>query len=1297
MTVPEPPLPPANVPDHTGLPELAPDHVEEELASEIDNSVPAYGYQMLPMVGLGGSAGSVRALQEFFNAMPAESGLVFVVVLHLAPGHESTMAEVLGRATTMPVVQATDRIEVRANCVYVIPPGKHLSAVDGILQLSEMDHERGRRVTLDLFFRSLADSHGPHSAAIVLSGADGDGALGIKRIKERGGLTIAQDPDEAEHSSMPQSAIATGMVDWVLRVAQMPQRLLEYQDTAQRLKLPPEEGPQPAEPPPTDASGKEVALREVLSFLRARTGRDFTYYKRATILRRIARRMQVNAVTELPAYLDFMRTHPGEAGALLQDLLISVTNFFRDRGAFEALEAGIPELFSGKKSGDTLRVWTAACATGEEAYSVAMLLCEYAGRLENPPAIQVFATDLDEESIASARDGVYPTTITADVTDERLRRFFVKEPHGYRVRRDLREMVLFAVHDLLRDSPFSRLDLITCRNLLIYLTREAQMRACEIFHFALRKGGRLFLGASETMDEESGLYTLLDKTHRIYTKCSDARVTVSLPTGSSALRRALEARDHASHGPFIHGAAFVAPGKAAQAKENANSDAHRVSWEELHFKLIERFAPPSLIVDRDYHIVHISENAGRFLHFSGGTPSVNLLQVVHPMLRVELRAALFRAVQTSSAVEVFRVPVDLDGTLHAVDLRVAPAQDIAPDYLLVVLSLRENPNEQTALSRVEDEPAIRHLEREIEQVKSRLRETVEQYETSTEELKASNEELQAMNEELRSATEELETGREELQSVNEELTTVNQELKSNIEELAHTNSDLQNLMSATAIATVFLDRELRIARYTPPAIALFNLIPGDVGRPLADLQHRLDYPELAADAVRVLETLTPIEREVSAPSGNCFLARLRPYRTTEDVIAGAVLTFVDITERQRSEEALRVSEERLRLVVENARDYAIFSMDQERRITGWNSGAQRLLGYTEAEILGQPADVIFTPEDRESGACAREAETALAVGRATDERWHLRKDGSRFWGSGVMMAMHDGTGQSVGLVEIFRDQTEARAASEALEESRAQLWEALQENERARADAEAATLAKDHFLAVLSHELRTPLTPVLMAVETMRRCKDLPESLRSGLEMIERNIQIEAHFIDDMLDLTRIAKGKLELIREPMDLHAAVRGAVEVSAADFEEKKQRLSIALDAGEYRLTGDICRLQQVFWNLLKNASKFTPGGGEITLRSRNERDCIVVEITDNGIGIEAGVIPKIFNPFEQADPSIAREFGGLGLGLAISKATILGHGGQLLAASPGPGKGATFTVELPLGDESPRPSVQPSPSS
>lgn len=480
------------------------------------------------VVGLGASAGGIAVLQHFFERMPNDSGLAFVVVMHLSPEHESNLAQVLQTVTSMPVIQVQDAVRTKANCVYVIPPNKHLAMQESTLCLSEPQQAPGRRVAIDLFFRTLAQVYGQRAVCAVLSGTDSDGVIGLKYVKAQGGVTIAQDPDEAEYDSMPRRAIETGMVDWVLPVRQIPKKLVEFVRNERRMELPPEkiggEVEQEQEEAPgrkivaqeTHAADDESALQEVLVYLRSQTGHDFSHYKRAKVLRRIARRLQVNSLVNIPAYLEFLRSHGGEPDALLHDLLIGVTHFFRDRDAFTALEANVPQLFAGKQPNDQVRAWVSGCATGEEAYSLAMLLSEQAGKLDAAPSIQIFATDIDDEAITAARAAAYPLTIEADVSQEHLRRFFVREQGHYRIKKEIREMVLFAPHDLLKDPPFSRLDLVSCRNLLIYLKRQRQERVLDIFHFALKAGGLLFIGGSESVDGANALFSAIDKRHHIY-------------------------------------------------------------------------------------------------------------------------------------------------------------------------------------------------------------------------------------------------------------------------------------------------------------------------------------------------------------------------------------------------------------------------------------------------------------------------------------------------------------------------------------------------------------------------------------------------------------------------------------------------------------------------------------------------------------------------------------------------------------------------------------------------------------
>ncbi|HWQ33355.1 MAG TPA: chemotaxis protein CheB [Blastocatellia bacterium] len=838
----------------------------------------------LMVVGIGASAGGVRAVSDFLERMPAESGMAFVVILHLSPQHKSSLAEVLQAKTSMPVQQVTEAVRVEANHVYVIPPTSHLVISDGWIRLAEPEEFRGRRVPVDLFFRTLAEAWESQSIAIVLSGTGADGTLGLRRIKELGGVTLAQDPHEAEQDGMPRSAINAGVVDFVLPVAQMPTKLLALRENALRIELPVSER--------TPFEKRADALRDLLTLVRARTGHDFSTYKRSTVLRRIERRLQVNEVRDIPSYLELIREQPLEIQMLLRDLLISVTNFFRDPDAYTSLSLEVvPNLFSGRGANDPVRVWVTGCATGEEAYSLAILLTEYADQLTSPPKIQVFATDIDEEAISLARTGVYPDTIAADVSPERLKRFFNKEAQHFRVRKEVREAVLFASHNVLSDPPFSRIDLISCRNLLIYLNRETQERVLEIFHFALRPDSYLLLGSSESAEGSSALFTPVDKKHRIYKRRSVAAATRPLPA-------------------ILLGSKW----ETRLPQNTATGSVRPLSVGDLHnLKLLERYIPPSVLVNEENDIVHISGQAGRFLRFADGEPSRNLLKAVHPLLRLELRAALFAAMQKGGQVETRRIRARIEGQSRLINLTIEPLTEpeAARGYCIIIFEEIEDPLAQqheaeasppaATTSETPIEPVVRQLEEELQRTREQLRATIEQYETSAEELQASNEELQAINEELRSATEELETSKEELQSVNEELTTVNQELKEKVEEVSRANSDLQNLLASTEIGTVFLDRALRIKRYTPRVEEIYNIIPSDLGRPLEHLTHKLEQDNLSSDAEKVLTDLRLIEREIRSAEGRWYLARLLPYRTLEDRIDGVVLTFVDITQRKQAE------------------------------------------------------------------------------------------------------------------------------------------------------------------------------------------------------------------------------------------------------------------------------------------------------------------------------------------------------------------------------------------------------------
>jgi len=583
-----------------------------------------------PVVGLGASAGGLQALLQFFENMPKGNGMAFVVILHLSPKHQSSADNVLQRSTHMPVIQVTERMPLQAEHVYVIAPNQQLSMDDGSLSVSELKRTAGHHVAIDVFFRTLAAAHRERAFAVVLSGTGSDGAVGIERIKEQGGVTLAQEPAEAEHEGMPQAAVDTGMIDFVLPVADMPAKLVALWENARQIHLPPTGDGDGAIGPvlPEEAIDDEEALQHVIAMLCAHTGHDFRHYKRATVLRRIERRLQVKGVTTLPDYATLLEREPGEFKALLGDMLIGVTNFFRDREAFEALEREvIPELFRDRARGEQVRVWIAACATGQEAYSVTMLLADQAARQERAPEIQVFASDIDEHAISAARAGVYPASIVMDVPSTRLRQFFTKEDERYRIRKTIRDRILFASHNLLRDPPFSKLDMISCRNLLIYLNREVQLRVMEMFHSALKPDGFLFLGSSESADAAAEFFVPFDKKNRIYRARPLSRAARYVPALAHAPASRLPEHAHVS-----------------------GAVRRQFSYAEVHQRALSKFAPPSLVVDRESNIVHMSDSAGRFLRHVGGEPSRNALALVLPELRLELRTALYQAQQATTSV-----------------------------------------------------------------------------------------------------------------------------------------------------------------------------------------------------------------------------------------------------------------------------------------------------------------------------------------------------------------------------------------------------------------------------------------------------------------------------------------------------------------------------------------------------------------------------------------------------------------------------------------------------------------------
>jgi two-component system CheB/CheR fusion protein len=920
------------------------------------------------IVGIGASAGGVQALQAFFEALPGETGAAFVVVVHLDPSSRSELASILAARTTMPVTQIEETAQLEPNHVYVIAPNRRLRLSDHMISALPFEGARWQRAPIDLFFRSLAQQHGD-AFAIILTGAGGDGSIGVKAIKEAGGIVLVQDPSEAEYPSMPRSAIATEVADFVLPVRELADRLVDLLNGREQIA------------PARIGDGDEDMLRRILAHVRVRTSHDFSQYKRATVLRRIARRAQVTRKDSLSDYYAFLRDNAEEAQALFGDLLISVTTFFRDPKAFDSLARNvIPQLFDGRAPGDAVRLWVPGCATGEEAYSIAMLLLEEAGRRDLMPELQIFATDLDAGALTVAREGRYLTTIEADLTEERLRRFFNREGDHYRVRRELRDIVLFSSHSLLRDPPFSHLDMVSCRNLLIYMHRELQQQVCGTFHYALKPGGFLFLGPSESADQPLGAFRILDREARIFQSVSTADKRPALPVLVGARHPTAEERSTAP--------ALAPPTNYADAA--------------LHRQMLERIAPPSMLVDETHRAVHLSESVGRYLQPSGGPVTMDAADLVRKELRFDLRAALHRAFSRGEPTLSMPLLVQFNGSPHRVYVQVRPVlKDGAPERHALVLFIEGEavPEgwESPGLAGEVSEPSnltIRHLQEELQLSQNRLLTTREESEGVNEELRAANEELQSINEEYRSTAEELETSKEELQSINEELQTVNNELKLKLESVSRAHSDLQNLLAATDLGTLFLDLSLRIKRFTPPITRIFNITPADEGRPITDFTHQLDYDALIDHARAVLKDLVPTEHEVPSRDGGWYLVRMSPYRTVDDKIDGVVATFIDITERRRALEALRHSEEQLRQqmrLVERSRS-PILVWDFDDGIVQWNCGCEELYGYSAEEALGREKEALLRTVVP-GGSFDALKQSLLEAGNWSGELLHTTKDG----------------------------------------------------------------------------------------------------------------------------------------------------------------------------------------------------------------------------------------------------------------------------------------------------------------
>ena len=945
----------------------------------------------LLIVGIGASAGGLETLEIFFNNMPQESGIAFVIIQHLSPKHKSIMASLLKKHTRMPVCEIEDPTPLEPDCVYLNPPDKNVALFNRVLHLMEPIKTGPINMPIDSFFRSLSEDQKEKAIAIVLSGTASDGTLGIKAIKGEGGMVMVQDPDSAKYDGMPKSAIGTGLVDFILPVEKMPERLISY-----------------AKHPVVRTPGKVVfteitgrnQLQKIFAIIRSAKGHDFSHYKHSTIERRIERRLAVHQIGTLSDYILYLQKNPGEIDILFKNLVIGVTSFFRDPRSYQVIEEQmLAKLIEAKLPEDTLRCWVVGCSTGEEAYSFAILISEAMEKLKKHINVQIFATDIDEGAIDSARKGVYPASIAADVSKERLSRFFVKEEGCYKVKKQFRDMIVFSLQSVIKDPPFSKLDLVSCRNLMIYLDATLQKKMIPLFHYTLKPEGVLILGTSESIGEFTDLFQAVNAKEKVFQRKGGFASGVIDYTKGFAYERTAEVR------------------VAALKQTPVVTDIQALTEKAI----LDGYAPSGVLINHKYEILHFVGQTEKYLVPPVGKPDFNILTMARQDLKYKLTTSLNKAFREKKRTTLKGVRIKLNGAFTVVDITVGPLIDSGDTSGLMLVVFEDKTPEkiqddtQSPKRKANKQASeLKQLEQDLQSTREYLQATIEELETSNEELKSTNEELQSLNEELQSSNEELETSKEELQSTNEELSTVNSELQNKVDELSKTSNDMNNLLAATEIASIFLDTHLCIKRYTPPAAKIIKLIQTDIGRPIGDLTTSFPGVDLAEQAEKVLKDLNTVSTEILTEGKIWYALKVLPYRTTENIIDGVVMTLVNIHEVKKAGIVRRLA-----TVLKDAND-AISVVDFTGRIMAWNRGAEAMYGYSESDAL-QMNFALLVPDDHSNEI--EHIATRLAKGdtNISFKSRRMTKDGKilDIWLTAT--ALNDETGKPVEMALTERD------------------------------------------------------------------------------------------------------------------------------------------------------------------------------------------------------------------------------------------------------------------------------------
>jgi two-component system CheB/CheR fusion protein len=1176
------------------------------------------------VVGIGASAGGLEALERLFQSMPSDTGMAFVVVQHLSPDFKSLMNELLARWTDMPVHVVEDRMPVAANQIFLMPPQKEMIISDGKLLLTAREPSDELRLPIDQFFRSLARDAGEHSIAVVLSGTGSDGSRGIRDVHEAGGHVIVQSDETAKFNGMPKSAIETGVVDAILAPGEIPSELL--------LKI--------NHPSPTGAPEESSSvLTPVFRLLREKFGIDFTYYKPSTVGRRLERRVQLSRAHTLEDYVEQLFADGEELDALYRDLLIGVTSFFRDPGAFQVLQNEvIPQQLKNLSEGDEFRVWAAGCATGEEAYSLAILVDEQIRQTGKQISAKIFATDVHARSLELAATGLYHEDSLAAVTAERLHKYFSRTADGFRVSPELRNMVVFAPHNIIRDAPFTRLNLISCRNLLIYLVPGAQQKALSLFHFGLKTGGALLLGPSESPGELSDEFESIDPHWKLFRKRRDVRLPADLRLPLSA-------------GP----ARSVSPLGIPVNRRTESPLA------EVFEHLLDEKLPPSVLVDERLEIAHTFGDASQFLRLRKGIPSLGLLDMLSDPLRMAVGAAIHRARHERRPIKFSSVQTGTEGSSsEAVDISVTPVAGTRRSgiHTLICFETAKLPDSLTA----HEPSSLAEATRDhVESLEAELRFTKENLQATVEELETSNEELQATNEELLASNEELQSTNEELHSVNEELYTVNAEYQDKIQEQAELTQDMNNLLKSTDVHTIFLDGELCIRKFTPKMGEVFNLIESDIGRRIHGFVHTLRSDDLPAKLLRVLESGIPHEEEVQNNQSDYFFMRILPYHGDQPR-SGVVMTLIDMT-------ALKAVETQFSNAIEVSPN-GLLMVDSEGRITLANSKTQKMFGYSSEELIGQPLELLMAERERDSHLRFRKEyfHQPYVIQRMGPSSivWGQRKDGTRLPLDVRVNPITTPSGiQAIAsLVDMSDHQS---------------LQESLQTQVQQR----------DHFLATLSHELRNPMAAILTAASLLREVSNDSPEVQKPCAVIRRQASQIATLLDDLLDVSRVTQGKIKMRVKPIDLVDVCRESLEAVEPLVAKHQHHVILDLPDDSMWIEADRVRIVQTVENLLTNAIKYTPDGGNIELQLSSEGNLATLQVRDDGCGMSRDLQKSVFDMFVQSDQTLDRSEGGMGVGLTLVRTLVELHQGTIDAFSEGPNQGSEFVVRLPLTTKRPEP--------